>query len=166
MISIDENGLFTQVLLREIKDKGSRLLGKLNTDSFKEETKNFVGFLHTIATREVGDNSTKLQFLGKYYNVAILLVANLDNYYTHGNQMYINRVSVNINEGAESIYLCAKNEKRRIAEKVHESAKTTFNVIESKSFSYIGKNSDDRDFKGICIALKVKKRDKKVEKTG
>lgn len=162
LISLDENGLFTQVFLRELKEKGSKMLGKANVEEFKSETNNFVSFLYEIATRGPRDK-TQLHFRGKYYNSSILLVANYDNYISHGTDSYTKRFENNIKQGNENIYLCARNNKRIIAEKVYEQLKFKYPDAEGKTFHYTGCTAEGDTFKGVCIAVKVHQKDKKIK---
>ena len=164
-ISLDENGLFTQVFLRELKEKGNKMLGKVNVDEFKSETSRFIDFLYVIATRGHRDKS-KLSFNGKYYNSSILLVANYDNYMAFGTDSYIKRFESNIKEGSENIYLCARNEKKLIAENVFEQIKDSYPITYGKSFYYTGRTTEGDIFKGLCIAVKVIREDKKIKNVG
>lgn len=156
LISLDENGLFTQVMLRELKEKGRRMLGKTTTNEFKRETNLFIDFLYDIAIRNAGEN-TKLQFTGRYYKTAILLVANYDNYLTYGTESYIKRFQQNVKEGIENIYLCARNNNKLIANKVFEKISQTIELEYFKKFEYIGQSIDGHKFSGICIAIQIKK---------
>lgn len=160
LISLDENGLFTQVMLREIKEKGSKMLGKINIDKFEKETISFVQYLHKVAIRNIGDDSTPLTFKGSYYKVSILLVANLSTYYSYGIESYLKRFSQNLKEGTETVYICARNKNKPIAIKVYKEICNSYNVMLSKEFHFKGTSKNGDTFDGICIPVKVKEMDK------
>lgn len=157
LIELDENGLFLQIMLRELKSRSNMVFGKIDNSAFAEETKQFISFLYEIAVREAGDNSTKLNFNGNYYKVGIILVANAMTYYNVGDKVYIRRFNQHVLEGKDSIYLLARNEKVSIVKKVMKEIKNTvkninFNEIE---LEYEGINKLGRKYSGITYHIRV-----------
>jgi hypothetical protein len=155
LICLDENGLFTQVMLREIKEKGKLMLGKTDLDNFHAETKAFVDFLYELAARDAGDDTTPLAFNGKFYKTAILLVAKTDTLFVYGLDSYIKRFSQNVREGIENIYISARNKNQNIAIRVFDKIKESFDLTSHKEFKYEGRNKQGAKFQGISIFVKI-----------
>lgn len=153
LIRLDESGMFVQILLREYIDKGKKYaLGVVHSD-FKKETKDLVYYLFNIANREPGEIN-QLDFIGKYFKVGIILVADSTVYNMHGEKAYTRRFIEKLKLGIENIYLCSrKGQKVDIALKVRDEIKKEFSDIESpKVFYYNGRYKDYKEYKGVCIA--------------
>ena len=73
-----------------------------------DETRRFLGFLLTRATREPGDDTKPLVFVGTYFKVGIILFSRA---WTAalGPYPYVRRAAIDLAQGCESIYLLAVN---------------------------------------------------------
>lgn len=163
LITLDENGLFIQILLREVKEKSNLVFGKLDNSLFMEETKGFILFLHNLAIRDYGDDKTKLTFDGNYYKVGIILVAKPMTYFKGGEDSYVKRFRQNVAEGKDSIYLCARNEKIKIVKKVASEIKKikyikSYKVKFIKEIPYNGIRDDRSNYPGMCVHVKLQKK--------
>lgn len=157
LIELDENGLFLQVMIRELKSRSNMVFGKVNNSSFAEETIQFINFLYEIAIRDAGDNSTNLNFKGNYYRVGIILVANSKTYYDIGEEVYIKRFRQHVLEGKDSIYLLARNEKVAIVKKVMKEIKNTVTNInfEEIELEFDGINKFGKKYPGITYHIRI-----------
>jgi small subunit ribosomal protein S1 len=170
LINLDDNGMFVQILLRELKERSSIVFGKTDNSNFIDETKSFINFLHDIAVRKFGDDSTKLSFRGVYYKVGVILVAKPITFQMHGESSYIKRFKQKVIEGMDSIYLCARNEKVNILESVLKEI-NKMNYIKSykikykKRLTYTGKKYDRYPYTGVYVHIKLEKKkdDKKIK---
>lgn len=165
LITLDENGLFVQVMLRELKDRSSMVFGKVDITHFVEETNQFINFLNLLAIRSSGDDRTKLDFVGRYYKVGIVLVAKPTTYNLGGETTYVDRFIQKAMEGKDSIYLCARNEKIQIAKNVVKEIEKikyvkSYRIKFVRDLSYIGTRFNGNSYPGICIHVKLEKKKK------
>lgn len=171
LINLDDNGMFIQIFLREMKEKSGMVLGMVDTQAFTDETNKFIDFLYEVATRAVGDYSTELNFNGVYYKIGIVLVASADTYIKYGERKYIDRLHQHVLEGRESVYLCARHKKIRIAKKVLEMIKGVENIHNHKvkfirEFQYNGKMQNGSEYEGLCIHVRCEhKKRRKATRT-
>lgn len=170
LINLDENGMFVQIMLRELKEKSNLVFGKVDNTAFINETKKFIDFLYEIATRDNGDDSTPLEFKGNYYKIGIILVAKPNTYQLYGESSYIERFKQHVIEGKDSVYLCARNDKIRIAKKVLKELNNlkyirSYKIKYKKELPYKGRGKDGSIYEGISIHIKLEKKKKnKAEK--
>jgi len=98
--------LLTRVFIREIGIAASNLgykpSAKLEDDIYK-----FLDWSILIAQKGK-DEEVELMFVGKYFKVAIILVANEDLFLRYGTQPYIDRAMDNMRKGADGIYFLAR----------------------------------------------------------
>lgn len=125
---IDDAGLFTRILIRELDFFGNKLVGRNPSDDYKNESDKFLSFLHEIATREA-DDFTPLQFVENTLKVGILLVAKKDTYYQHGLTPYLRRIKLGLARGIKTFYLLAREDKVEILESVAKELLLTGNFI-------------------------------------
>lgn len=148
---IDDAGLFTRILVRELDFFGNKLIGRNPSDNYKNESDNFLSFLHEIATRDADDH-TPLQFVENILKVGILLVAKKDTYYQHGLNPYLRRIKLGLARGIKTFYLLAREDKVEILENVAKELLLTGNFIlinNPRSFN----DSFNREV--ICYCLRI-----------
>ena len=150
---LDEGGMFIQILLREYIDKGKKYATGIILNDFKEETKSFMYFLYEIANRDPHEINT-LEFIGKYFKVGIILVADSNVYSVYKEKAYSRRFGEKLKLGVDNIYLFSRGDlKVEIALKVSNEIKELYSEIESpKVFYYKGRYKNCNEYKGICIA--------------
>jgi transcription antitermination factor NusA-like protein len=127
---IDSIGFLTRVFLEEVKQTGEKLLGALPKPAIQEELRDFAEFLQTIANKGE-DEDVPLTFKGAKVKVAVVLVAKRETIETYGIDPYIRRISRNVREGYETIYISGWGED--FVKKVIEIKK----VIEGKIVNVI-----------------------------
>ena len=148
---IDDHGLMTRILLRELNNFGEKLVGRLPKNEHKDESEEFLEFINQIATREY-DDDTPLSFLNETLKVGVILVARIETYRTHGLEPYLRRIKLGRANGIESFYLLARSEKVEILQEVADELLATGNFIlinDPKSF----KDSQGRE--AICYYIRI-----------
>lgn len=148
---IDDAGLFTRILIRELDFFGNKLIGRNPSDDYKNESDKFLSFLHEITTRDA-DDLTPLQFVENILKVGVLLVAKKDTYYQHGLHPYLRRIKLGLARGIKTFYLLAREDKVEILESVAKELLLTGNFIlinNPRSFS------DSYNREVICYCLRI-----------
>lgn len=151
-IKVDDEGLFTRVLLREYAIWGNKLIGKTRSIELVEESKAFLDFLFNIASREF-DELTPLVFNQKTLKVAILLVAKYETYAEKGIEPYVRRIREGFANGINTFYLLARNDKIGILNRVYGE------IISSGNYSLLNGPEVYRDNLGrdnMCYCIEVK----------
>lgn len=151
-IKVDDEGLFTRVLLREYAIWGNKLIGKTRSKELVEESKAFLDYLFNIASREF-DELTPLVFNQKTLKVAILLVAKYETYAEKGIEPYVRRIREGFANGINTFYLLARNDKIEILNRVYGE------IISSGNYSLLNgpevyKDNLGRDNMCYCIEVK------------
>ncbi|MCC7131790.1 MAG: hypothetical protein IT352_04050 [Gemmatimonadales bacterium] len=102
--SINESGLFQAVLLQEFVRLGTRAQRDQPRSDLRGEAHKFVDFVYHLATRAPGDETHPLEFAGKYFRVAFILLSKSVTA-ARGPGPYQRALDVNLARGLESIYL-------------------------------------------------------------
>lgn len=105
METLDDQGFFTRILLREFVELGRKIYGHSPSESLLEETADFVEFLNIIVIREPGE-IVPLEFRGGKIKVHVILVGRPQVRDVYGAPAYIRRVRRCIREKVDAIYLC------------------------------------------------------------
>src|SRR5690606_5696840 len=148
---VDDNGLMTRILLRELNNFGDKLIGRLPKPEHKDESDKFLDFINQIATREF-DDDTPLAFINDTLKVGVVLVARIETYLNYGLEPYLRRIKLGRANGIESFYLLARSEKVEILIKVADELLNTGNFI------LINKPKEFKDHQGreaICYYLRI-----------
>ena len=148
---IDDNGLLTRILIRELNNFGDKLLGRIPKPEHKQESEEFLDFINQITTRDF-DDYTPLAFTNNTLRVGIILVARTETYLNYGLEPYLRRIKLGRANGIESFYLLARSEKVEILVRVAEELLQTGNFIlvnKPKEF----KDSQNRNV--ICYYIRI-----------
>ena len=120
--TIDERGLFTRVLLKELMELGIKRAGITETGDTVFETNEFIKLLKKIAEKERGVNVDPT-FIKNNIKVAVVMVArpeNVDNY-----DIYLHAVDERLKKSVQTLYLFARG-----ARNIEFAKKVTENVAE------------------------------------
>ena len=98
---LDLGGFFTRIFLREIKLIGDKLYDTTPNTDIENELRSFAVFLRTIAIKR----PAPLVFNGHLVKVAVVLVARHHYLETYGRKPYIRRISTDVQEGYDTIYV-------------------------------------------------------------
>lgn len=114
---VDEKGLFTRILLRELLSLGRKRGGRTETGDSVHEANLFVKHLKKIAEKERGVDVDP-SFFRKDIRVGIILVARSENI-KYGEKFYVNSVrKYGIKQSAPVIYISAINKNIEFAKNV------------------------------------------------
>lgn len=150
---IDNAGLLTRILIRELDFYGNKLIGTIpNIENYKESD-SFLNYLYEIARRDADDN-TQLQFVDNTLKVGVLLVAKRETYLTHGLEAYLRRIRLGLARGIKTFYLLAREDKVEILEEVAKELLATGNfTLINKPIEF----SDNHDRSVICYCIRIDK---------
>jgi len=150
---IDDSGLFTRILIRELDYYGTKLTGRIPNQDHYDESAEFLKFLHDIAIREP-DDFTPLSFDRQFFKVGVLLVAKLDTFSSHGLDPYLRRIKLGLAKGIETFYLLARDDKVEILQTVATE------LLNTGNFTLINNPKEYRDIQNratICYCLRINK---------
>jgi len=122
MDDLGEAGLFARILLCELLILGRKLYPRISTTEITSETREFVKFLSTIATKEKGED-VPLEFSGKFLNVTIVLIARKEKRELGDPLPYIRAIQIARKAKPECIYVVAKGENIFLAQQVFKHFK-------------------------------------------
>jgi len=111
---LDSRGLFTRVLLRELKELGYKRAGITEIGDTVVETEKFTKFLDRIARKEQ-EEDVPLTFNGRYIKISIILVARPGNSELDS---FIKIVKKKIKENVSIIYIFARGSNIPLAQNV------------------------------------------------
>jgi len=153
---MERKGLFTRILLREIRLMGKKLYPATPTTQDFRETKSFFDFLDTFANIETGNFIRDWEFVRDNIKMGILFVAKIGKIAVEGYEPYIKRINEKINRGAKNIYLFGRkrnniNAIKEIARiiRAKNSKVKNFRIDKYKEISI------SEEVPAICIILKI-----------
>ena len=149
--NINDAGLFTRLMIRELDGYGNNLLGRVPSKEHADEADEFLDFLYKIATREP-DEYTRLAFVRPDIRVGVLLVAKLDNYVDNGLKPYLNRIKKGFALGVNTFYLLAREERIDILDEVFKDLFLTGNFTLLKN-PKVFNDRQGREVKCYCIMV-------------
>ncbi len=81
---LDEQGLFTKVVLRELGDLGVKIGSRYPTEAHKQEARQFVEYMDAVATRPPGENMEEVGCLGTYISMGFVFVGRYETVTSQG----------------------------------------------------------------------------------
>ena len=153
---MERKGLFTRILLREIRLMGKRLYPSAPTNREFQETKNFFNFLEPFASLESGDDIRDWEFVRDDIKMGILFVAQKGKLEHEGYAPYIKRITGKINRGAQNIYLFGRKPEnvravKEIAKQLRAENPKIVDYRVEKYYSFLRSEK----LPAICIVLKT-----------
>lgn len=146
--TLDERGLFTRVLLRELKELGYRRAGVTETGDTVFETGEFTKFLNEIARKEQGED-VPLTFSRNYIKVSIILIAKPETGII-GADPFIRRIKQKIKEGINVIYIFARGFNIDLAQQVCQFCSLMPELVEIHKGEKFSTKIDNRTVAGYC----------------
>jgi len=113
---LDEQGLFTKVVLRELRDFGAKVRSRYPTEAHKEETRQFVEYMDVIAKRATGEECDT-QFQGNCISMGFVFIGTSPKIQEAGAAPYLRAVQWKKGMGLERIYIAARDWAISIAER-------------------------------------------------
>lgn len=126
---LDENGLFTRVVLEEIRDYGARVETRYPEASHAAEAARFVNYVHQVATRPAGEDMPDIGHLGRYITTAFVFVGTGAKMSREGATVYLDHLRRVRDAGFEKAYLAARGGSRSSRE-----PSTSINMAERVSY--------------------------------
>lgn len=111
--TLDEDGLFTRVVLAEVRDLGARIETRYPEESHGVEAARFVNYVHDAATREAHEDSPSVGHLGRYIRTAFVFIGTGTRMAAEGEMPYINHLRWLRDLGYEKAYLAARGSAQR-----------------------------------------------------
>ncbi len=153
---MERKGLFTRILLREIRLMGKKLYPQSPTNREFQETKNFFDFLESFANLDSGDFIKDWEFVRDDIKIGILFVAQRGKLECEGYKPYIKRINEKITRGAQNIYLFGRKSNnvqavKEIAKQVRAENNKVIDYRVEKYYSILR----NENMPAICIVLKT-----------
>lgn len=105
--TLDERGLFTRVVLAEMRDFGAAVETRFPEAQHGKEAEEFVHYVYEFATRHPGED-TSIGYRGRYIPTAFVPVGSADAMYERGSEPYINHLKRLQDWGFRKAYLMAR----------------------------------------------------------
>lgn len=106
--ALDENGLFTRVVLEEMRDFGARIASQYPQPGHELEAEQFVQYVHEVVTRPQGQYLSKIGHSGSYMAIAFVLVGSPDTMAAGGETPYLDHIGILRALGYQKAYLAAR----------------------------------------------------------
>lgn len=106
-----EKGFFQRIIISELSLVGEKLFLETPNPENIEEIEKFIFWFHEVATRAKEEKSL-LHFKGRYFKVAIILVANDNTYQKYGIDPYLSRARKYAADNYDGIYLISRGYNR------------------------------------------------------
>lgn len=151
IVCLDESGMLTQVVLREFLLLGKKLYPRVPDENIKTITKEFIHYLHEIATRDPGED-TNLNFNRGHIKVAVVIVAKTQMLDAHGIRPYPWRVKNYLDRGIETVYLIAPFRFGGYLKSIKQELSQDPRIKGFDEFTYYYMK-DSRKIKSLCIAV-------------
>ena len=104
LILLDRKGFFVPIFINELELLGEGLYADLNQQDYSQEVIDFIEYLLTIVTRDIGQE-IELIYFKPPFKVSTILLAKASRADTEGLKPYLNRIRINLDKGSDSIYI-------------------------------------------------------------
>ena len=109
---LDESGLFTRVVLEEMRDFGARIATRFPRDWHGEEAVQFVKYVHAVATRQPGQDMQEVGHRSYYISTAFVFIGSIETMIDGGEEPYLAHVRWLRTNGYRRAYLAARGGSR------------------------------------------------------
>lgn len=106
--ALDGHGLFTRVVLEEMREFGIRIAAQYPQSGHELEAEQFVQYVHKVATRQQGQELQEIGHRGRYMAIAFVLVGSPDTMAERGESPYLNHIGILRSYGYQKAYLAAR----------------------------------------------------------
>jgi len=154
METLDRQGLFTRVLLKELAEFGRKLYPDTPDGSTVLEGDDFVSFIKQIAEKDP-DEDVELSFTQRRIRVSVMLVARRKVIQEHGFPLYLKKIQQDRKKDVETTYLCGRGQNIRPTIKIANIAEKEGlgTVVSSTNHKVIG--IAENTISAVCIALQL-----------
>lgn len=151
----DEQGLFTRVVLRELRDFAAKVNTRYPTDAHKSETRQFVDYMDAIAKRQPGEKC-ELEFMGNCISMRLIMVGTVDTLTTKGIVGYLQAIQWAKGMEIERVYITARDKHIADAERTaHLAQKRGLGRIVGQPKKYVATDSLGQQRKTTLIEIQL-----------
>ena len=161
--TLDEDGLFTRVVLTEVRDFGARIETRYPEESHGVEAAQFVDYVHHVATREAHEDSPSVGHLGRYIRTAFVFIGSGAKMAAAGETPYMNHLRRLRDMGYEKAYVVARGGSQRVettasmemAQYVADLAHSSKLATRGRTMRYSAMDPEGRSRQHILIELTI-----------
>jgi len=154
MEGLDDRGLFSRVMLRELHDLGESLYPKFGSKAVADETRSFVEAMERMASKERGIDAFP-DFLGAQIRTSLVLLGRKGVIAQHGISPYLAWIKKCLENKVRTIYILASGENVEGA-KVLSKWLINNEKVEKMSDQDYKIRFDDTVLPATCIGFRVK----------
>lgn len=154
LTKIDNNGMFTGIMLNEFSKAGMSIYNQIEDPELFAESKEFMRYLYNIAIR-LSQDVTDLSFNRDYFKVAIFLSASNKTLKSSGIRSFVKAILKKFDEGIETIYVFGLGNKREIARQISEAVENELVIVKIVGHSYKHVNENGKRVPGIFYECSV-----------
>ncbi len=151
---LDEQGLFIKVILRELRDFAVKVGSRYPTEAHKQEARQFVEYMDTIATR-MPREATQTKFQGNYISTGFVFIGTSPKIEREGYVPYLRAIQWSKSMGLEKIYIAARDWAIDIAERTSYLAEKRNLAKRLKSKRYYATDTSGQRRKQILIEMQL-----------
>ncbi len=151
---LDEQGLFTKVVLRELRDFGGKVGTRYPMDSHKIETRQFVGYMDTIAARAPHEE-VNTEFQGNHISMGFVFIGTSPKISEEGATTYLRALRWKKGKGVEKAYIAARDWAIDIAERTAYLAEKRNLAKILKRTTYYATDSSGQRRKHIIVEMQL-----------
>jgi small subunit ribosomal protein S1 len=154
---LEDKGLLTRILLREIKLVGKKLYPQQPDKSSTSETSRFFQFLQPFAEHQGGqDNINQWEYFSTHICMGIMFVARQSKLNEEGLAPYLANVERQFTRGCDRVYVFARGLEKIKAVKLIVQILQRRNGNIHAQFEYFQQPARDGDTKNVCVTLSLK----------
>ena len=152
---LDQQGLFTRVLLRELRDFGASAGTVLPQEGIAKEILGFIRYLYRIASRPPGEDVGDPGYQGAYISTAIMLVGISQKIRLEGSEPYLRHLHWLQTERYEKVLLAGRDNSIPMTKEVAHIAEQSGIVRRTWSKAYKAKDTAGDVRRHVLIELDV-----------
>lgn len=151
----DEQGLFTRVVLRELRDFAAKVNTRYPTDAHKNETRQFVDYMDAIAKRQPGEKC-ETEFMGNCISMRLIMVGTVDTLATKGIVGYLQAIQWAKGMNIDRVYIAARDKHIDDAERTaYLAQKQDLGRIVGQPQKYVATDSLGKPRNTILIEMQL-----------
>jgi len=152
---LDEGGLFTRVILSEFRDFGANVRSRYPQPAHAAEARSFVEYVHTVASREPGENMVEPGYRGTYISTAFVLIGRGARIEMEGATPYLKHLRYLRSLGFRRALLTGRDKSMEMAERVSYLAQKGRLAKRRPSRKYEAKDATGRSRNHVLIEMDI-----------
>jgi small subunit ribosomal protein S1 len=122
MDRLDDHGLFTRVVVRELIDFGASCADRFPSEIHRREPLGLLDYLDSVVSREPGVDMKETAYQGRYISVGFVFVGSSYKMASEGERPYLNHIRRLKGDGVIKAYIVARGANVQAAELIADSA--------------------------------------------